>query len=432
MKTAVILCTYNRPEYLQECLDSLLRATFHKDTTLIIVDDASSIEQVQTMIRSFSIPGVTTIVIENTTRGGIKQSLLTGYGKAFSMGCEIAMNIDSDALVRNDFMDVLIPLKQRFENNIVTGFNCLTQNRDGSERHKILSDGDGYNMKKTVGGINMVITERIYEKHVKPALLSPGNWDQNACLNANADGGLTVVCSVPSVIQHIGFESSMGHTAAEHPDVADDFKILHLKDVTLIGADCYEVSRLHKAFKKSMRDIIFGDVVLLSSQHVNEKYFYEIPPIKSKEEYSKFIIQKLNSYVQTKFALIVQFDGYVVNPKAWRPSFLKHDYIGATWWYRDGKDVGNGGFSLRSKKLLEICQTDSTITQFHPEDHHICRTYRQYLEKEYNIEFASNVIADQFSAETYGVPNHMYKGSFGFHGQLVDFRGTPQHQLVNE
>jgi hypothetical protein len=43
-----------------------------------------------------------------------------------------------------------------------------------------------------------------------------------------------------------------------------------------------------------------------------------------------------------------------VNPAAWDPEFLDWDYIGAKWfWAEAGKRVGNGGFSLRSYKLLE-------------------------------------------------------------------------------
>ena len=42
---------------------------------------------------------------------------------------------------------------------------------------------------------------------------------------------------------------------------------------------------------------------------------------------------------------------------AWRPEFLDYDYIGAVWPHvLDKYNVGNGGFSLRSKALLEACR----------------------------------------------------------------------------
>ena len=52
--------------------------------------------------------------------------------------------------------------------------------------------------------------------------------------------------------------------------------------------------------------------------------------------------------------LLIQWDGYVVNPEAWDPAFLGCDYLGAKWyWHDDGMRVGNGGFSLRSRRLLD-------------------------------------------------------------------------------
>lgn len=87
------------------------------------------------------------------------------------------------------------------------------------------------------------------------------------------------------------------------------------------------------------------------------------------------MIKELNKYIETSYVLIIQYDGFILNPDAWTDEFLEYDYIGAPWWYTDDCNVGNGGFSLRSKKLLEILANDDSILETHPEDHHICRTY---------------------------------------------------------
>ena len=54
--------------------------------------------------------------------------------------------------------------------------------------------------------------------------------------------------------------------------------------------------------------------------------------------------------------LIIQHDGFILNHKAWDNEFLNYDYIGAPVYWMGNKliEVGNGGFSLRSKKLLKI------------------------------------------------------------------------------
>jgi len=75
-----------------------------------------------------------------------------------------------------------------------------------------------------------------------------------------------------------------------------------------------------------------------------------ITTITTKEGYSRFVIKDLNKHINSDFALLIQWDGYIVNPLVWNPKFQDYDYIGAKWWwYSDGHNVGNGGFSLRSK-----------------------------------------------------------------------------------
>ncbi len=69
------------------------------------------------------------------------------------------------------------------------------------------------------------------------------------------------------------------------------------------------------------------------------------------------MLRDLASHVETSHALCIQWDGYVLRGQAWDPAFLTYDYIGAPWpHFSDGHNVGNGGFSLRSRRLLEACR----------------------------------------------------------------------------
>ena len=82
-----------------------------------------------------------------------------------------------------------------------------------------------------------------------------------------------------------------------------------------------------------------------------------ISRLASREAYSRFVLKSLLPHVTTPHVLLIQWDGYVVNPAAFEASFLECDYIGAKWfWFDDGMRVGNGGFSLRSRKLLAALQ----------------------------------------------------------------------------
>jgi hypothetical protein len=133
-----------------------------------------------------------------------------------------------------------------------------------------------------------------------------------------------------------------------------------------------------------------------------------IPEIGSIADYSRFMVKELGSRIETEFALVVQYDGYVLSGRRWRAEFHGYDYIGAPW-SRGG--VGNGGFSLRSRKLMQALR-DPRIAELVPEDVAICETYRGLLESEYGIRFAPVGIAGKFSFETLPPP----EPTLGFHG----------------
>lgn len=428
MKTTLLITTYNRPAYLKRCLDSVKRAGI-KD--VLIVDDCSSDPETLRLLQDWPYKS-------KPVRKGICDSLLFGIQAAFDMGYDIVINLDADAIIRNDFLERMMELHQAFPNDIITGFHSTTKNADGSERHEILHKDFfdisecgivndeiiidepktvNYCIKRSVGGINMLWTRETWSRYkpvIEEAQRTQRNWDHEV---SKASGG--IICAVPSLVQHIGIESAMGHHGT--PDVADDFKTLSLPNVTLVCVDD-DLRRGMVAVNKCRSQIEFGDIKMLSNEaELPFPYQHKITKLGSKEAYSKFIIQELHKYINTEFALIVQHDGYVKNTEAWLPEFMQYDYIGATWWYKDGMNVGNGGFSLRSKKLLQMT-SKLEWKETHPEDHVICRTYRKQLETQ-GIKFAPDELADKFSFEGYSKTG-TWNGQFGFHGSRA-FRKPP-------
>ncbi|MDQ2996431.1 MAG: hypothetical protein M3R61_05165 [Chloroflexota bacterium] len=196
-----------------------------------------------------------------------------------------------------------------------------------------------------------------------------------------------------------------------------------LPQVTLIGVDCVDVERLLHAAEVCQRSIRFGDVRMLTSLPHEHPSIVPIAPITSREAYSSFVVKQLNSYVDTPLALIIQYDGFILNPDAWCDEYLAYDYIGAPWWEEQEYIVGNGGFSLRSKRLLALTQQDDAIrdpTELDPsdapEDWYLCVMIRPYLE-EHGIRFAPAELAKQFAFE--GGDEHFgvtWTNQFGFHG----------------
>ena len=191
---------------------------------------------------------------------------------------------------------------------------------------------------------------------------------------------------------------------------------LKLPQVTLLGIDCVNVERLKIALDICVKDIEFGSVKFLTSLPTNDSRLVKIPQISSVEEFSSFCIKELDKYVETEYVLLVQYDGFILNPESWTDEFLKYDYIGAPLSWGEGKWlVGNGGFCLRSKKFLEISSrlaSEGKIELMHPEDKALCVWYREILEKE-GIKFAPADLGMKFSVvEDHGV----YGKPFGFHG----------------
>lgn len=446
MKLAVVIPIYNRPAYVEQCLNSLTRATFPEGTIIYLIDDCSA-SQARRMAKEYKHPSTTVIYHRTDVNRGVCNALIVGIGMAIQDGCDLFMNLDSDAIVKPDFVSKTISLHDKFHGQIITGFNCLTKNNNGTERHPVIETGEGWNRKRSVGGLNMCFDFATYESHIFPALQKGArrlcNWDAEAC---KSSGG--AYCVVPSVVQHIGFSSSMGHSVSEPPDVAEDFEDgkeskvvesdhvkpgrLHLPSVTLLTVNCDKIETGIAAMEASLKDIDFGAVKFLTSQQTDYRHAVKIPHIGSIQEYSRFMVKELDKYVDTDYVLIIQSDGYVKNAAGWRPEFLNYDYIGATWWYGDDYNVGNGGFSLRSKRLLSILATDRYIINTHPEDHHICRTYGRHLKRRHGIKFAPDNIAKKFSIEGYRQRDKTYIGQFGFHGGAVVFPGESKPLVVME
>lgn len=166
-------------------------------------------------------------------------------------------------------------------------------------------------------------------------------------------------------------------------------------------------------------------------------------------EYNLFILYSLDQLIETEFALIVQNDGFVINGDNWKEEFFEYDYIGApifdiyrknsigNWmndltmeerkiflknskFYHNKEWIipQNGGFSLRSKKILGMPRKLNLPLQIfapkyfnqqplairfpisiHNEDLFLTLLYR-YALMEQGIRFAPLDLACLFSYET--------------------------------
>jgi hypothetical protein len=204
---------------------------------------------------------------------------------------------------------------------------------------------------------------------------------------------------------------------------------INLPNVTLVSITSVKIQETIKSIEKSCKGIEFGDVKLLTNENIKSDLFktIKIPKI-DYEGYSKFVVYDLHKYIETEFALIVQHDGFVTSPDKWDPSFLNYDYIGAPFpipedefSYRDPLGniirVGNGGFSLRSKKLLELptelnLEWRSYFGYYNEDGFFVC--HNRHIFEEAGCFFAPLDVAKYFSHES-SIPEIENIIPFGFH-----------------
>ena len=212
-------------------------------------------------------------------------------------------------------------------------------------------------------------------------------------------------------------------------------KKLALPNVTLLAATSIEIDMTQLALRISFRNIKFGAVKLLSSSLPSKKYsdieYISIPTINNIADYNRIIIEDLHKYFKTSHCLVVQPDSFIVDSDLWKDEFLQFDYIGAPWSEKlqvnpslilnmKKNRVGNGGFSLRSRKLVESTAKINFASlnfPFKNEDIIICHyLYEQMIDN--GIRFAAPEIAAKFSMEN---ENRLYGQDvnkvFGFHGK---------------
>ena len=202
-----------------------------------------------------------------------------------------------------------------------------------------------------------------------------------------------------------------------------------LHDVTLCCIDCVQPELALRALHLSRVQCDFGASLFLTSESCagDGIEVRRIETLRSVEAYSRFVLKELVRHVATPFVLLVQWDGWVLDGAMWEEGFRAFDYIGAPWpTLPEGQQVGNGGFSLRSRRLLATVAQDE-MPRTHPEDYVLCTIWRPRLEQA-GLRFADPATARRFSVEM--TPDLSPNPSFGFHSIANLWRAVPPEELA--
>lgn len=213
---------------------------------------------------------------------------------------------------------------------------------------------------------------------------------------------------------------------------------IKLHNVEIISINTHNPEASVKAIEYSCKGFEFSSKKIFSHRMPYNILSEDIKHIrvdafKTRDVYSNFVIKELYKYIEAEFVMMIHDDGFIINPHLWQEDFLNYDYIGAPW--PGSKEninygrVGNGGFCIRSRKLLEACK-DLEAGDIN-DDWLIGVTHNEYL-RDLGFTFAPVNLAMKFSLE---LPidecEYNLENTLGFHGKR-----SQQHidkiKLLNE
>ena len=201
--TSIVIPTWDRPEYLHRALTSIGGSVLD-NALLFIIDDHSTDPETKRILKNFSCEAPTVVFYKNK-RSNMNVSLDIGWSLAMDLGCKRLTNLDSDVLVKPNWLTVIQNLFDtvgyRKDRLLVSGFNRFN-NPD------VFADHDHYVVKKRMGGINYYFEPELFD--VVKLCLAHELWDSmlQQYMYDNRKHDFKMVATKPSVIQHIGKEGT--------------------------------------------------------------------------------------------------------------------------------------------------------------------------------------------------------------------------------
>ena len=206
--------------------------------------------------------------------------------------------------------------------------------------------------------------------------------------------------------------------------------MLQIPNVTLCTVTSDMMDLTARAMNICQSHAEFASSIFVSDHQIPEgKWQREyVPDMGDLNGYNRFVSQNLPKYCNTDFLILIQWDGYILDPNAWRDEFLEYDYIGAVWPWHLTNRVGNGGFCIRSKKFMEAVAAMNfpPLEEFYSDDVNPCRVWRKELEGK-GIRFAPEDLANKFAYER-GIP---IEPTFGFHGQFTMWQHVDDSEMID-
>jgi glycosyltransferase involved in cell wall biosynthesis len=232
LKIGVVLPYHGRHELLE-----IMGMQSHPEDLVLVQDTGQEFQGFKNVVHT----------IKHVSHKPIGKSIMEGYDWMYNNGYDILCNLDSDVLVKDNWLKESIRLLEQYPNDIVSAFNEANH-----LKHCVVKEFDDHYLKNCGGGIHYCFTRELYKTFVQPILANvemKGDlnfWDAAIVEHIQA-GGKYIIATKPSRIQHIGytgFKENYESLSSRNKlwQVAPDY-VLSDEEITLIG-DIPELSVL--------------------------------------------------------------------------------------------------------------------------------------------------------------------------------------------
>jgi len=204
---------FGRSNYLQKFLDSITKSNLI-NCILVLIDESLTKDvdedkiNANNIIKNYINDNITIIKIYKNKHGNMHDSILIGFDLLASC-CNYLTTIDSDTIHKSDWINICIDTFEKIkfdvnhDNILLSGFNTINLNK-----HTIKELKNNYVIKNSVGGCHLFFHKNIYYEKIRKAFISH-KWDSNIINIMNNIENNIIATTKPSVVEHIGYKSSV-------------------------------------------------------------------------------------------------------------------------------------------------------------------------------------------------------------------------------
>jgi len=226
-KIILLIRSYNRPEYLEQTLKSVLASDIDICIKRYIYDDCSDNEKTNEILTNenyINVNGKEMIILKGNENKGVKMSFIEALNYINNDNNNeddlLICSIDNDVIVKTNFISTILNEYQNIYNHynsyeiLLTGFNPTNAHSN------MVEEFGSFYRKNSCGGVNFIF-------HIKFLDFIKTFWEENLDWGINfamKDRGMPLLCLKKGILNHIGLNGL--NSSQNHVDEDTNFSML--------------------------------------------------------------------------------------------------------------------------------------------------------------------------------------------------------------